>query len=225
MTCAQDLLITADLLEIQSADRIGWFLPRDPSSVTEEVELQTMHALISEIAPTAMISELGQDLLYRLLPGSIRACVRAFGVLRRWIVSQVVAPKLGLAARTSRIELLLQAIEISRIRNTDTNSSGPPTEQACVRSFVESVVTSALLGSESRLYHRAWQSVAVQRGTSLETLTTLLNPPVAQASRGEPLTVDIGWLMERMIEVINMPDVVDTLTDEAQPMVNFDKRR
>jgi hypothetical protein len=206
---------------------MGWFIPRDLSSVADEVELQTMHALLSEVEPTAMISELGQDSLYRLLPGSIRACIRAFGVLRKWVIWQIVAPTIGLRARQNRIELLLQAIEICRTRNMDPSSPGSIIDQPCIRSFVEAVVGSALLGPESRLHYRAWQGVANQRGTSFDSLAALLNPPAAAAAapRGEPLIVDIGWLLERMVEVINMPDIVDAPNEEAQPMINLDKRR
>lgn len=204
---------------------MGWFIPRDLSSVAEEVELQTMHALVSEVEPTAMISEMGQDSLYRLLPGSVRACIRAFGVLRKWVILQIVAPNIGLRTRQNRIELLLQAIEICRTRNMDPSSSGSIIEQPCIRSFVEAVVESALLGPESRLHYRAWQGVANQRGASFDSLATLLHSPAGTATRGEPLVIDIGWLLERMLEVINMPDIVDALNEEAQPMVNLDKRR
>jgi GTPase-activating protein BEM2 len=188
------------------------------------VELQNIYSLILDIEPTSMVSTLGQDSLYRLLPGSIRACIRAFGVIRKWIISRIVAPKLGLRKRQDRVEALLESVGISRIRSLDPSSSGSTLEQACVRSFVEAVVTSALLSPESRMHSRAWQNIASTRGTSVDALVTLLNCPVTHPIKAEPLTIDIGWLFERMLEVINLPDVLES-SEENQNMVNFEKRR
>ena len=53
---------------MQSADRTGWFLSRDPSSIADEVEIQSMSSYILEVEPSPLISELTQDSLYRLLP-------------------------------------------------------------------------------------------------------------------------------------------------------------
>jgi len=64
----QDLFVTADLLEVQMADRTGWFLPREPISTTEDIEIQTMYSHILEVEPSPMISELSQEAIYRLLP-------------------------------------------------------------------------------------------------------------------------------------------------------------
>jgi len=35
----------------------------------------------------------------------------------------------------------------------------------------------------------------------------------------------MGWLIERMLEVIASPDVLEASTQEGQNLVNFDKRR
>jgi hypothetical protein len=39
------------------------------------------------------------------------------------------------------------------------------------------------------------------------------------------LLVDIGWLFERMLEVIVMPNVINPPVEEGQGLVNFEKRR
>lgn len=190
------------------------------------VEIQTIYSHILEVEPSSLISELGQDSLYRLLPPAVRSCIRAYSLIRKWLISKLVAPRIGLRARQARVELLIQAIELSRLRNTETPATAQLVEQPCVRSFVEAVITSALLSPESRLHHRAWQSVAFSRScNNCDSLSSLLHRPFVQStSTQESLTVDMGWLLERMIEVIATPDVLDTSQD-AQQLINFDKRR
>ena len=178
-----------------------------------------------------MISELTQDALYRLLPPGVRSCIRAYGIIRKWLISKIVTPRLGLRTRQARMELLIQAIEVSRLRNSESSSassSAQHLEQPCVRSFVEAVTTSALLSVESRMHHRAWQGVAFSRGCSCDSLSSLLlRPYIECTSSNDSLTVDMGWLLERMLEVIATPDIIEpTFQDlEGQTLVNFDKRR
>jgi hypothetical protein len=229
----KDLYITADLLEVQTSDRTGWFSSRDVSSFEESVEIQTIYSHIQEIEPSSMISELTQDALYRLLPPGVRSCIRAYGIIRKWLISKIVTPRLGLRTRQARMELLIQAIEVSRLRNSECSSPSSSSaaqllEQPCVRSFVEAVTTSALLSVESRMHHRAWQGVAFSRGSSCDSFSSLLlRPYIECTSSNDSLTVDMGWLLERMLEVIATPDIIEpTFQDlEGQTLVNFDKRR
>ncbi|THH29042.1 hypothetical protein EUX98_g5142 [Antrodiella citrinella] len=221
----EDLFVTADILEVQSADRTGWFPTREPNTISDEVEIQYIQSYLHEIEPSQLISELGQDSFYRLLPPPIRGCVRAFGILRKWLVSRITAHKIGLRTRQTRMELYLRAIEVCRIRNAVPGEL-PPFERACVRSFAEAILTSAVLSVESRMYHRAWQIVASARGTSCDTLSALLCKPVVNTvSTKEALTTDMGWLLERMLEVISMPDVLESPPAESPTLINFDKRR
>ena len=173
-----------------------------------------------------MISELTQDALYRLLPPGVRSCIRAYGIIRKWLISKIVAPRLGLRARQARMELLVQAIEVSRLRNSESSSTAELLEQPCIRSFVEAVTTSAILSVESRMHHRAWQGVALSRGCPCDSLSSLLLRPYIQCtSSNDSLTVDMGWLLERMLEVIATPDTIEASSQEGQNLVNFDKRR
>ncbi|KAG5636991.1 hypothetical protein H0H81_006167 [Sphagnurus paluster] len=222
----EDLYIAADLLEIQSSDRTGWFSPREVPTMEEVVEIQTIYSHIHEVEHSQMISE-GQDSLYRLLPPGIRSCVRAYTIIRKWIVSKIVAPRLGLRQRQARMDLLLRVIEVTRLRNANTRSpSSLIVEQPCVRSFVEAVTTSAILSVESRMHYRAWQNVAVARGVQCDSLATLLaRPSTKSVSFQDTLTPDMGWLMERMLEVIATPDTVESVAQDNQNLVNFDKRR
>lgn len=211
---------------MQSADRTGWFLPREGPPLDEHVEIQTIHSYILEVEPSSLISELSPEALYRLLPPGIRSCFRAHTILRKWIISKVVAPRLGFRARQARLEFLLQAIEVARLRNAEPSSPGSVSEQPCVRSFVEAVVTSAILSPECRMHQRAWQNIAANRGCQYETLAQLLvRPNTKSVASKDPLTVDMGWLIERILDVIAMPDLVESHNEEGQNLVNFDKRR
>lgn len=185
-----------------------------------------MYTHIQEIEPSPMISELSQDSVYRLLPPGIRSCVRAYTLLRKWIVSKIVAPRLGLRARQARMEILLRAIEVTRIRSMDSATSGGLADKPCVRSFVEAVLSSAIISPESRAHHRAWQNVAMTRGSHCDSLTSLLSRPVTESvALREPLTVDMGWLIERLLDIIATPDVVESANQESLSLVNFEKRR
>lgn len=173
-----------------------------------------------------MISELSQDSLYRLFPPSVRSCIRAYTLIRKWLISKLVAPRLGLRARQARIELLIQAVELARLRNSESRTSDQPIESPCVRSFVEAVTTSALLSPECRLHFRVWQSVALSRNCTCDSLSSLLDQPFVQSvSSQESLTVDMGWLLERIIEISAIPDILDASSREGQQLINFDKRR
>jgi GTPase-activating protein BEM2 len=220
----QDLFVTADILEVQSADRTGWFATHEPSAISDEVEIQSIHTHLQDVEPSTMISDMSQDSLYRLLPPAVRGCIRAYLILRKWVVSKLVTRGLGLRKRQARMELILQAIEVCRLRNTEPPLTDLPiAERPCIRSLVESVLVSAVVSVESRTYHRAWQSVAGTRGTTCDTLLTMLiKPTVKGPVLKDSLTVDMGWILERMIEIISLPDVVD---QDGLSLVNLDKRR
>ncbi|TFK24708.1 rho GTPase activating protein 22 [Coprinopsis marcescibilis] len=222
----EDLYITADLLEVQTSDKTGWFSTKEPASAEEVVEIQSIYSHLQEVEASPLISELGQDALYRQLPPGIRSCIRAFGIIRKWLISRIVTPRLGLRARQVRMELLVQAIEVARLRNAENTRSTPALLQPSVRSFVEAVITSAILSIESRMHHRSWQTVALNRGCQCDSVASLLLRPFVQStSSTDCLTVDIGWLLERMLEVIASPDVLDPPSGEGQSLINFDKRR
>jgi GTPase-activating protein BEM2 len=203
---------------------MGWFLNRDPTIISDEVEIQSIHAYIQDIEPSTMVSEIPQESLYRHLPPPVRGCLRAFMILRKWLVARIAALQIGLKTRQARMETLLHAIEIARRRNSEPSDGGNSVVgKPVTKSFVEGVLVSAVLSVESRMYHRAWQTVASTRGTMCDSLASLLHKPVVDSpvSR-DPLTVDMGWLLERMLEIISMPDILE---QERLSLVNFDKRR
>ena len=222
----QDLFITADLLEVQSADSTGWFSTREVPS-TDDIDIQSLYSHMMDVPPSSLISELSQDSFYRLLPPSIRSCIRAFNILRRWSISKLVAPKLGIRTRQARMDLFLRAIEIARLRNMDTGfTSVGCVDRPCVRSFVEAVLSSAVISSESRMHNRPWQNIANIRGVHCDSLVGLLSrPTVLKKSYGDALAVDISWILERILELASIPNVVMTTGENDVAIINLDKRR
>ncbi|KAI6043474.1 hypothetical protein EDC04DRAFT_2890865 [Pisolithus marmoratus] len=222
----EDLFTAADLLEVQSADRTGWFTARDPG-YTDDIDIQMMYSHLLDVEPSPMISELSQDSVYRLLPPGIRSCVRAFNILRKWLISKLVAPKLGIRQRQNRMDLCLRVLEIARLRSLDRGAaSSGPADRPCVRSFVEAVVTAAVLSPESRMHHRPWQNVANIRGVQCDSLTALLaRQTVPRKAYGDALLVDLSWLLERILEIVSVPNTVSVSQDNPQCIINLDKRR
>lgn len=214
-------------MEVQMADRTGWFLPKEPISTAEDVEIQTMYSYIMEVEPSPLISELAQDAFYRLLPPGIRSCIRAYGILRKWLISKIVAFQVGLRTRQARMDILLRAIEIARLRSSDSVPAKLGiVERPCIRSFVEAVLTSAVVSVESRAHHRAWQNVAAARGVQCDSLTSILRKSFVElAGSLEPLTVDMSWLLERILDIISVPDLVSPVSEDGPCVINFDKRR
>lgn len=227
MTTQDDFLITADILEVQTSDRTGWYPPREPSTVSDEVNIQNMYSHLQEVQPSSLISELSPfDSLHKMLPPSIRGIMRAHYILRQWVISKVVETGIGSQVREKRIEVFLGAMEICRLRAAGADPLLPvgsnPTQ---MRSFVEEVIASGLCSPESRAFSRSWHTVAASRGVSGESFATLLSKRVVAApSTRRDLTVDAGWLIERMLEIITLPDTYNSIPD-GHILLNFDKRR
>ncbi|OAX35708.1 hypothetical protein K503DRAFT_868067 [Rhizopogon vinicolor AM-OR11-026] len=222
----EDLFITADLLEVQSADSTGWFSTREVHS-PDDIDIQSMYSHMMDVPPSSLISELSQDNFYRVLPPSIRSCIRAFNILRKWAISKLVAPKLGIRTRQARMDLFLRAIEIARLRSMETGSASLGCgDRPCVRSFVEAVLSSAVVSSESRMHHRPWQNIANIRGVQCDSLVALLSrPTVFKKSYGDALAIDISWILERVLELASIPNVVTTSCENDMAIINLDKRR
>ncbi|KAJ7631847.1 rho GTPase activating protein 22 [Mycena polygramma] len=216
----EDLFITADVLEVQTADPLGWFLSSFTASDSEP-EIENMYSYLQAIEPSPLISDLGQDSLYRLLPPGIRSCIRAWVILRKWTISQLVAPRLGLKNRQSRMELILRAIEVTRRRSIPSYATSI-VDFPCPRSFVEAVLTSAVLSVESRIHARPWLNIAMNRGAQCEIASLVAQTAAQSPSSTRELTPDVGYLLERLLEIIAAPDVMQ---QDGQSLINFDKRR
>ena len=219
--------MTLDILEVQTADKLGWFVPRDHNSATDDVEIQNMHTCIMEVESTPLMGEMNSDSLYRLFPPGIRSLTRAYVIIRKWVMSKLVATGLGIQVRQARMELVLRAIEICRLRSHQNRElDGDVILQPCVRSLVEMALVSAVTSPESRIYQRAWNNVAAARGVPADSLIALMSRPGTRSlSSTDFLTIDPMWLVERLLEIISLPNVLDSSADVPLSLVNFDKRR
>ncbi|KAJ7601036.1 hypothetical protein C8J56DRAFT_768635, partial [Mycena floridula] len=82
----------------------------------------------------------------------------------KWTISTVVAQRLGLRRRQTKIELFLTSTEIAWLRSTESTSSQRLVDEPCVRSFV----TSAILKVKTWCHHQAQQNVAYNRGSTCD---------------------------------------------------------
>ncbi|KAG8973086.1 rho GTPase-activating protein [Tulasnella sp. 425] len=217
----------ADLLETQTADRTGWFTMRDGSSHDDTVVIQDLYLHLQNVETSALIASGSQhEHLYRLLSPSLRTVIRAHNSLRDWLIFKLTNPAIPYSTRVKRMELIIKAVEACRSRSRDSDSSSEDfdMDQPVVRSFVEAAVVSSILSPESRAYARAWHDVAGNRNTSVEDLVSLVSVSHhTTTGKGPSLTVDPAWIMERMLEIITLPDVIER--EESQSLINLEKRR
>jgi hypothetical protein len=206
-------------LEVQTSDKLGWFISRDPSSAaSEEVEIQTLTDLIQEVTTTELIRDHSSgNTLYKILPPSIRSFIRPLSIVKKWATSLIVEPGIGIARRQARMKFFLNCIELCR--------PAPNAKTPGVTSFVEAALTAALLSPASRAFQRAWFGLAQDRGCAVDSLESFLFVPSTR-ERVSGLRTDVGWVLERMMEVLCLPDTFESETaDKPAPLINFSKRR
>ncbi|KAG9018257.1 rho GTPase-activating protein [Tulasnella sp. 427] len=216
----------ADILETQTADRTGWFSQRDGSSHDDTIVIQDLYLHLQNVEPSQLIASGSQhEHLYRLLSPSLRGVIRAHNCLRDWLIFKLANPVIPYSTRLKRMELAVKAVEIcrSRSQDRDPSSDGFDRDQPVVRSFIEATLVSAILSPECRAYARAWHEVAGSRNSSVEDMISLLSFSQKAPTKGSSLTVDPAWVMERMLEIITLPDVIER--DESLSLINLEKRR
>lgn len=180
-----------------------------------------------EVESSSLMGELNSDSLYRLFPPGIRSLTRAYVIIRKWAISKIAATGLGIQTRQARMEIFLRAIEICRLRSQQNQEfDGDAILRPCVRSLVETALTSAVISPESRMFQRAWNNIAATRGVSAESLIAFISRPSTRTLNSTDfLAIDPAWLIERMLEIISLPNVLDSSADIPLSLVNFDKRR
>lgn len=190
--------------------------------------IQNIYSFLALVDPSPMLGEVNdvQRLLQFAQP-SIRSVLHCYDHARRWATAVIAEPGIGKETRQRRIERFLHAVELCRALSTKTD--GVTIEAPVIRSFVETVLVAAMLSPESRLYQRAWHDAAANRHIS----TTEALENYVQCHRGDEavfapefkLAVDFGWVIERLVEMISMPDTLQSSTGSLGLVVNFEKRR
>ncbi|KAG8827526.1 rho GTPase-activating protein [Serendipita sp. 401] len=225
----EDLLSCLEILEIQSKDKTGWIPMSDlPSLSQDEIVIHNIYFHLTFVEPSPLLSDLpSTPRLINLAQPSIRSILHCFDHCRKWATAVLAQPGIPFEARLLRMERFLQALELCRALSckTDNVSDTAPV----IRSFVETVLTTALLSPESRLYHRAWHQTAIKRRLvhqdSLDQYLRLPSNVELPFSPGFKLAVDFGWMIERLLEMMSMPDTLMNSTDTLGTVINFEKRR
>lgn len=245
----EDYMLTFELLETQCTSPLGWYIHRSSSFATEE------EMLISDIFiafDQVRVAGDVDDLRFKdILPKSIQTLCNLHTSIKLWAISEIASAKIDMPRRVNRIQSFLSMIVHSRKLMErfelygsangliDKNNQGGGEGKAVVPSFVESAIVAALVSPEARSYIRAWLEVAAERGTTLESLASLLRSPtgslVAQQNQltaqrdsdtGITLVPSLGWLFERMLELACfVPDGIMSDTGSPQRLVHFDKQR
>lgn len=218
-----------EILEIQSKDKTGWIYLTDlPTLSQDEMIIQNIYHHLTLVEPSPMLSDFPPaQRLTSLAQPSIRAMLYCFDEARKWATAVLAQPGITVDSRCRRIELFLQALDMSRTLSSKTDGVAPG--NPVIRSFVETVLSTAILSPESRMFQRAWYQVAIQRRlNSVDTLEAFLRPLQEDElpfSQGFKLAVDFGWMIERLLEMISMPDVLVNTTETLGTVINFEKRR
>ncbi|KAG0207127.1 rho GTPase-activating protein [Mortierella sp. GBA30] len=245
---AHEWFVLFEVLESQSADPLGWYLPKTNTLPEEDVVITGIHNTLHVIRKNGALGTNwnGQQLV-NALPICLQNLFRLHHIMRGWLITQVASPNIPFEVRLVRVQKLLDVILQSRSAMSQFGSgarasyrtlSSPSSDLESsviggVPSFVETAVVSALISPESRAYTRLWLEVAKGRRGSLETLEEVLRvhqeqrQPIQPATRnmstnGTDLVPAMGWLIERMLETCCY---VRDMSYESPLLVNFDKRQ
>lgn len=190
--------------------------------------IQNIYFHLTLVEPSSLLTDLPHNRrLVQLARPSIRMALHCFDQARVWATAVLSQQGIPIETRERRMELFLQALDLCRFLSskTDKVENGAPV----IRSFVESVLTTAILSPESRLFQRAWHHVAVHRRVnSVDSLESFIRPLQEEECSLQPgfkLAVDFGWVVERLLELISMPDILANTSDTMGTVINFEKRR
>ncbi|KAK4055210.1 rho GTPase-activating protein [Microbotryomycetes sp. JL201] len=207
-----------DALEISSlSDPAAWYSSRQLSAKDEE------DVVIAD-PYSHMLGLVTDSALAKHLPLSLRRILGRHTLVRKWVLAHLVDPNISARDRQLRMLKALEMIEHCRSRMVNVAFGGQkePVEtlhDPTIASFVERAVVSAIIAPESRLFASSWLAVASTRGVAAidSVLVLVRREPIATQ---EICTVDVAWVVERMLEIVTQ---VDSLSDGMA--INFAKRR
>ncbi|CAD6890843.1 unnamed protein product [Tilletia controversa] len=231
----RDLLVTAELFEMQASSLLGWFPNKQQTGRSagdgQEPWSLSLYKLLEVLVQA---SEMGEQVsLLQRLPPAVRDVLAVHQLIKGWLAIHIIEIKIGVQKRQERLERMLDAVWICRARmvraragSQTTIDAQSPLKDSTVASFVESALVGALTTPESRLFVRAWQGVAMARHASGEYIKDLI-PAVSTVSSLEGASVhpsipDLGWVLQSLAEAASR-DFPETET--AAQLINFDKQR
>ncbi|KAF9551462.1 hypothetical protein EC957_008131 [Mortierella hygrophila] len=249
----QEWFVLFEILESQSADPLGWYLPRTGSSVTEDdIVITEIHNTLYSIRRNgAFGTHWNGERLINSLPMCLQSLCKLHHIIRCWVNAQVASPGIAFDVRVGRIRTFLDVVLQSRVlmarfvqdpkkapttgrrSGSDKPSSplSPSSPFVGIPSFIEAAIASALVSPESRAYTRAWLEVAAGQRSAVETLEEIL--AVRRGQEKPTIPLDFDTSAEEIVPEIGwlierMLETCCYLRDmsyESPLLVNFDKRQ
>lgn len=219
-----DWMLAFELLETQSSEPLGFFVPK-PSLLwhEEEEQIQNIFFLL-----TRLLRANTTTTLLDALPKCLRDVCLLHMEITNWILMQVVDLRISAEGRARRIVTLLKCLAISRKRmsrmDLHENVEGVRNSRH-VPSFVATAITAALVKPESRMFSYAWYLAArttVGPVTQIQTLEQVIPQNIEGLTCFRPMTPCVGWMLERLLEIVCY---VPNMVVENNRLINFDKRR
>ncbi|KAF9139731.1 rho GTPase-activating protein [Mortierella sp. GBA39] len=249
----QEWFVLFEILESQSADPLGWYLPRTGSSVTEDdIVITEIHNTLYSIRRNgAFGTHWNGERLINSLPMCLQSFCKLHHTIRYWVNAQIAAPGIAFDVRVGRIRKFLDVVLKSRVlmarsvqdpkkAATTSRRSGsdkpssplsPSSPFVGIPSFIEAAIASALVSPESRAYTRAWLEVAAGQRSAVETLEEIL---VVRRGQEKPtIPLDFDTSAEEIVPEIGwlIERMLETccyvrdMSYESPLLVNFDKRQ
>jgi len=233
--------ILFEVLESQSTDPLGWYLPKQTTTpADEDVVIAGIHDTLQTIRRNG--THWNGERIANAFPLSVQNLCKLHHIIRSWAIAQIASPSISYDVRLDRMQKFLEVVLQSRramvhfgddpSKSQRTTGASPVRIVECgVASFVEDAVASALISPESRAFSRAWLELASGQKGSIDTLDDVLalqreREILTAGSSGlktsETLVPAIGWLIERMLEACCY---VRDMSYESPLLVNFDKRQ
>lgn len=218
-----DWILAFEILETQSAEPLGFFVPKMALlSNEEEMHFQDVFFLLENLRRVN-----SNDAVFDTLPTPLQELCILHRRIGDWILTQITESGIKVDARGKRISALLRCLTIcrSRMSGMDLYESSNLGPRQHIPSFVESAIAAALVRPESRIFAAAW-GFAIEDGGApgalMETLEQVIPKTVGLLSNNSPMTPCVGWLIERMLEIVCY---VPNMLVENNRLINFDKRR
>lgn len=236
MISMKDWMELFEILEVQSISSTGFFNFKPIGSSSEdELIIQDVYSYFEHL-----LCDGSEQRLLLTFPRPVRELFRLHSTLVNYFTFQICEPHIRMQERVGRMTSILKLLGINRTRMQNLDFVRNDVERSesdkrtNVPGFIESAICAALLKPESRNFTTSWTVSSCeinklfgsfspgQLNTIYEAIPNVLPSLLKQNSTSLALTPCVGWVMERMLEVINwIPD----MSLDNPHLINFDKRR
>lgn len=238
MVQLKDWMEIFESLEVQSSDITGFFHYRSPHTNNEDdIIIQDIFTYFE-----TLYRESTDERLLFAFPRPIRELFRLHTNLVNYFTVQIGETTIKKDERVGRMTSVLKILGVIKRRmtnlqlfHTDEDKQDEKAEMSPhIPAFLESAISAAVLRPESRGFANAWVQASKEiykqfGGTFSGSVNTLegIVPEIPasllkKTSANKALTPCIGWLIERMLEIVCY---VPNMSVENSRLINFDKRR